>query len=138
MRTPDRALGRTLIVALLYFGLVFGAGFVLGPVRVLWLVPRVGERVAELVEAPFMLAVIVLSARFVVRRPPALPPSRLLASGLVALGLVVALDLTVVLWLRGLTLGAYLAQRDPVAGSVYAALLVTFGLMPWWLGRASR
>ena len=33
-----------------YFGLVFGTGFVLGPVRVLWLAPRVGERWAELIE----------------------------------------------------------------------------------------
>ena len=31
-------------VALLDFGLVFGVGFVLGPIRILWLVPRVGVR----------------------------------------------------------------------------------------------
>ena len=34
--------------AAIYFGVVFGAGFALGPIRVLWLEPRVGARAAEL------------------------------------------------------------------------------------------
>ena len=51
-----------------YFALVFGAGFVLGPIRLLWLVPRVGTRTAELLEMPVMLAVIIVAARWLVRR----------------------------------------------------------------------
>ncbi len=34
--------------SMLYFGVVFGAGFVLGPIRVLWVVPRLGLKLAEL------------------------------------------------------------------------------------------
>jgi hypothetical protein len=34
--------------SVLYFTLVFGAGFVLGTIRTLWVVPRVGARTAEL------------------------------------------------------------------------------------------
>ena len=49
---------RYLKAAAIYFALVFGAGCVLGPVRILWLVPRVGTRAAELIEMPIMLAVI--------------------------------------------------------------------------------
>ena len=31
----------------LYFDLVFGAGFVLGTIRTLWIAPRLGTRMAE-------------------------------------------------------------------------------------------
>lgn len=41
----------------LYFALVFGAGFVLGTIRTLGVVPRVGARIAELMETPVMLVV---------------------------------------------------------------------------------
>jgi hypothetical protein len=117
--------------AALYFALVFGAGFALGFVRVLWIVPRVGERTAELVEAPIMLVVSVLAARWIVRRL-AVPPSRgtRIGVGLLALGFLLSLELTVVLWLRGLTLSEYCAGRDPVSGSVYIILLVLFAIMP--------
>ena len=54
--------------AAVYFVLVFGTGFVLGPIRILLLVPRFGVRVAELVEFPVMLVVIVLAARWLVRK----------------------------------------------------------------------
>lgn len=46
-----------------YFVLVFGAGFVLGTICVLWVVPKFGTRTAELLEMPLMLAVIILAAR---------------------------------------------------------------------------
>jgi hypothetical protein len=41
----------------LYFVLVFGAGFVLGTIRTLWVVPLFGTRMAELMEMSLMLAV---------------------------------------------------------------------------------
>jgi hypothetical protein len=51
--------------AAISFGVGFGAGFVLGTLRALWVVPRLGVRAAELLEAPVMLAVTVLAARWV-------------------------------------------------------------------------
>jgi hypothetical protein len=121
---------------LLYFALTFGAGFVLGPIRILWAVPRFGERTAELMEAPIMLLVTILAARWVIRRPTApTTKSGRLGVGLVALGLLFAAEFTVVLWLRGLSVGEYVANRDPVAGVVYLVMLVLFGVMPVLVGR---
>lgn len=115
----------------LYFLVVLGAGFVLGFVRVVWLVPRVGTRVAELLEVPVMLAVIVVTARWTVRRLR-LPPSnpRRLRVGLIALGLILVTEISVVLWVQGVTLAQYVANRDPVAGTIYVVMLVVFAVMP--------
>jgi hypothetical protein len=130
---------RTAKAALLYFALVFAAGFVLGPLRIVWLVPRVGQRWAELMELPIMLAVIVLAARFVVVRL-AVPPDAAvrLAMGGVALTLLLAVEFTVVLWLQGLTVPAYFAQRDPVSGTAYYLSVAVFGVLPWLLARRQR
>jgi hypothetical protein len=117
--------------ALLYFATVFGAGFILGPIRVTWLVPRVGERAAELIELPFMLVVIVAAARWVVRRFRVAPATldRLTVGG-IALALILAAEFGFVLQLRGLSPGQYLADRDPVSGTAYYLALGLFALMP--------
>ncbi len=122
---------RTLKAGALYFALVFGAGFVLGIPRVLWLVPRLGERAAELIESPIMLVVIIFAARWVVRRFK-LPPTfaARLGPGFMALGLLLAAEFTVVLKVQRLTLAQYFAGRDPVSGTVYILLLLAFALMP--------
>lgn len=127
---------KSLKAGALYFVLVFGAGFALGPIRILWLAPRVGERAAELIEAPIMLAVTYLAARWITRRlaVPAATGARL-AMGFAGLALLLAAEFSLVLSLRGLTLADYFAQRDPVAGAVYYAMLGAFALMPLLLAR---
>ena len=47
MLHKDNLLTNSLKAGAVYFTLVFAAGFILGPVRVIWLVPRVGTMVAE-------------------------------------------------------------------------------------------
>jgi hypothetical protein len=123
----------------LYFALVFGTGFVLGTVRILWLVPAVGPRTAELLEMPVMLAVIILSARWVVRhfRVPYTASSRLGMGG-IALVLVLALDFTAVLWIRGLSFRQYIEAFDPVAGTAYFVMLGIFAVMPLLVAVSSQ
>src|ERR1044072_3813382 len=117
-----------------YFALVFGVGFLLGIVRVLALVPRIGERWAELAEMPLMLVAIIVSARFAVRRFPATRRASYLVSGGIALLLLLLVELSVVLAMRGMSIGQYIAERDRLAGSVYGVMLVVFAVMPWLLG----
>ena len=53
--------------ASLYFVFVFGVGFILGAIRTLWIVPRLGTRMAELSEMPIMVVVVILAAQWIVR-----------------------------------------------------------------------
>jgi hypothetical protein len=125
--------------AALYFALVLGTGIVLGSIRVPFLVPRLGERYAELLEMPIMFVVIVLAARFVVRRfdLPASLPVRLRV-GFLALAMSVLAELLLAVALQGQSVAQYIASRDPVSGSVYLAMLLLFALMPSILLRARR
>lgn len=127
---------RILRAGLAYFALVFAAGFVLGAIRVPFLVPRLGVRAAELIEMPLMLVVVVLAARFIVRRfgLPAIAPVRL-GAGLLGLALLLAAEFLLALALQDQSLGQYVASRDPVSGSVYLGMLVLFALMPLMVAR---
>jgi hypothetical protein len=115
----------------LYFVLVFGVGFVLGPIRVMWAAPRFGTMAAELMEMPLMLAAIILAARFTVRRlaVPSTPLKRL-GVGCIALGLLLMAEVTVVLSLQGLSIQEYIEGREPVSGVVYLVMLLIFAIMP--------
>ena len=125
------AMQTTIRAALLYFALVLGAGFVLGAVRVPLLVPRIGERWAELAEMPVMAVVIFLSAGYVLRRFAAIQaPSRALWVGFLALALSLCAELGLAMALQSRPLAEYLGSRDRVSGSVYLLLLLVFALMP--------
>jgi hypothetical protein len=113
-----------------YFGLVFSVGFILGFFRVLWVVPLLGARTAEILEAPLMLAAIYFSSRYTTQRFKALRTVEYLYSGLVALVLLVSVEFSVVLGLQGLSIAKYLVERDPVAGAVYVFMLIIFAVMP--------
>ena len=130
---PQRILVRA---AGLYFLLVFGAGVILGSVRVPFLVPRIGERLAELAEMPVMFVVIYFAARYVSRRfllPEQLPVR--LKVGILALLMAVCAELLFAAVLAGRSVGAYIASRDPVSGSVYLTMLILFAAMPSFQAR---
>lgn len=54
---------RALHAAFIYFAIVFGAGMLLGPPRVLWLEPWLGKTLAVLAEAPLLIFAMSLGAR---------------------------------------------------------------------------
>lgn len=121
---------RALKATVVYFAVVFAAGFLFGLVRVPFLVPHLGVRLAELLEMPPMFLLIVFAARFVVRRFGPLPRASRFLVGLCALVLLVAAELLLAAILQGQSPSQYVASRDPVSGSVYVVMLLLFAIMP--------
>ena len=115
----------------LYFALVLGAGFLLGSVRVPFIVPRLGERWAELAEMPIMAVIIFVAADYILRRYPEVQTrGRALVVGFMALALSISAELALAVVLQSQSLAEFLASRDKVSGSVYLVMLVAFALMP--------
>lgn len=132
----ERRWPRIVKAALLYFVIVFGAGSILGPIRILLAAPYLGERMAELTELLLMLIVIIVAAKFIVGRFQ-LPPYVIyrLGAGVLAFGLGLVFEFGLVLKLRGLTLAEYFETRDPVATAAYYVTLVLLALMPLFVNR---
>jgi hypothetical protein len=102
---------RVTLAMLFYFGSVFGVGFLLGPMRVLWLEPRFGPFIATACEAPFLLMAMLVAARWVpcvfnIRRDP----KTLVLVGIGSLALLQIADFTVGFWLRSITPTEQFAQ----------------------------
>ncbi len=122
---------RTIRAGFVYFAIVFGTGFALGVVRVPFLVPRVGERWAELMEMPIMAVTIFFAAGYILRRFPEINlRCRALVVGLLALSLAVCAELGLAVFLQSQSVAEYFRSRDKVSGSVYLAMLAAFALMP--------
>jgi hypothetical protein len=127
---------RTLAAAALYFAIVFAVGFGLGPVRVLLLEPIVGNTVAVLIEAPFLLAAIVWAARYVSRRMKVSPVlSDLLVMGCSAAVLVLLADFAIGLPLRGIAMADQFNYLVTPAGHFYLVLVAIFALAPVVIAR---
>lgn len=122
-------------LALAYFAMVFAAGFILGALRVLVLVPQVGSRTAELLEMPLMLIAIGLGARWVKQHSNTTHAQTLLSIGLLALVFLLLAEVGVGVGLRGLSPLESLVNPDPISGTIYYILLGVFAIMPWLLSR---
>jgi len=129
---------RTLKAGALYFTLAFAAGWVLGPIRELWVIPRLGRTIGLLLEAPMMLVVVFAAARWTMRRlaVPYAVTTRL-AIGLVARGMLLVAEAMGVLWVRRLSVPEYLATLSPVTAGVFLLLLLVFAGMPVLVDRRS-
>jgi hypothetical protein len=128
---------RTLKASSVYFASVFGTGFILGAIRMTFIVPRLGVRWAELLEMPFMLTASFYFARFAVRRFGPFTGVQRLVVGAVALALMVAAELGLI-FAQGQTLAQAVASRDPVSGTAYVLSLLAFAVMPWVVARQTH
>jgi hypothetical protein len=115
--------------ALIYFILIFATGFALAMIRIPFLVPRLGERWAELIELPFMVLASFLVARWLVQRFRLVTVMQCMGTGLPAFLMMLSAELAVMRF-QGQGLDEYLAGRDPVSGMAYLFSLLLFAAMP--------
>ena len=115
-----------------YFAVVFAAGFGLGVIRTLFVIPRVGETAAVLIEAPVMLAISWLVARRLVRAFAVPDPAgaRLLM-GAVALVLTLAAEAGLSVLLFGRTLDQHFESYLTGAGALGLIAQIGFAVIPW-------
>ena len=127
---------RILKAGAIYFALVFAVGWVLGPIRELWVVPHLGRIAALLLEAPLMLVAMIVSARWVVRRFKVLYALRTkIAIGVVALAMLLVVELIGSRWVRGLSVREYLASLATAPGLISLLLFLAFAAVPALIGQ---
>lgn len=115
----------------IYFTIVFAAGFALGTVRVLLLVPRFGPLTSVLLELPLMLAVSWMACGWVVRRfqvPPRIPPR--LAMGAIAFALLMLAEVILSVAVFGSSMSDYLRDLTTMHGLVGLGGQILFALFP--------
>ena len=117
-----------------YFAVVFAAGFIISPLRKFFLIPEFGIKTAELIILPIMLLIIIFSAKWIMHRfnIPGKSASGII-TGIIALGLMLLAEFSVVLKVQDLTIKDYLLNKDPVSGIVYYITLGAFTIAPFLL-----
>lgn len=114
-----------------YFTIVFMAGFVLGTVRVLLLVPNLGETWATLAELPFMLGISWVVCGNVIAwfSVPRTTMHRLTMGG-IAFALLMVAEVALSTMVFGRPIEELMAGMGTTAEMLGLAGQVVFGLMP--------
>jgi len=121
----------------LEYGLaIYGAGFALGLVRAVLVAPSIGERRAQLLEAPVVVLIGFILAGRVRDRLRACPPGALILAGSVGIAVLLALEVATGVLLRGSSVRDALVNPDPLAGSVYYAAVLLLLVLPSLRGRS--
>lgn len=120
-----------LIAAIVYWAVVFAAGFILGTIRTILLVPYLGELIAVVIELPVMLAVSWLAACRIVRAFRLETPSQALAAGVLAFALLMAAEAMVGVMLLDEPLTDWAVSLFRLPGILGLAAQVAFAAMPW-------
>lgn len=130
-------MGRIIANAAAYWAGIFGLGFVLGAARVLWLAPRVGLKVALLIELPIMLAASWLWARRLLSRRVLPGYNAALAMGGIAFALLIGSEIVLATLLFGATLQGWASALMTPEGRLGLAGQIGFGAMPGLVWRAA-
>lgn len=127
---------RLLRDAIVYFLVVFAAGWVLGPIRVFFVAPQVGALTAVSMETPLMILISWLAARRVFAG--GYEANALAVAGLVSLLLLVGGEYAGAALLRGQSPGMFLSSFFSAEGFITLDGFLAYGLMPILAARWSR
>ena len=126
-----------LVAGALYFAITYTAGFVFGTLRELFVVPKLGQFAATLIETPAMLAVTYFAAHWVLSWFTTQPAaSERLAIGGIGFGLLIAAEVIFSGLLRGWSLAQWIAHLKTADGAISLAMFVLFAFMPFFVRRA--
>jgi hypothetical protein len=129
MEVPMRA---ALSAGLLYFAIVFAAGFALGTLRVLWLAPLAGPLAAVAIELPVMLLVSWVASDWLCRSFRVLRTGAArLAMGGFAFVLLMSAEVALGTLGFGRSIGEIVADWGTTVGLLGLAGQVAFGLVPF-------
>lgn len=119
------------LAGLIYFLIVFVAGFGLGTIRVLSVAPHLGETAAVALETPFMLAISWAACGWCLRRF-GLGSRRVARASMsaVAFSLLMAAEFGVAVLLFGQSANDFLAGYRAPPGLIGLAAQIVFGVLP--------
>ena len=130
---------RALVAGTAYFLALFVLGFVLGAIRVIFVVPRFGQLAATFAEVPVMLAAALFTCRWAIARWQ-VPCSRATrwAMALWFLALLFAFETLLGAALFGRTATEQWAALAAPAGLLGLSAQIIAALLPVFIGRRER
>lgn len=132
------AVTRSVLDGLLYGGLCFAAGGLLGAIRELLLRPTLGPELGRWVEFPLVtLAAVAIAWQLVTNRPGQSLRAWLEVGG-IGVATLLALESSLALLVLGIPLAAYLASYDVSQGALFPIGLGVMGAAPAVLHRLGR
>lgn len=127
---------RVVLAGSAYVAAVFAAGFVLGVLRTLVLMPLLGALAAVLVELPLILTIAWLVCTRILMRWPLLPTSAL-GMGAIAFLLLMGAEAGLSMLLAGRNLSEHLALYSQLPHQLGLAGQLAFALIPGMQARRS-
>jgi len=128
---------RVLLTGILYVVAVFAAGFVLGVLRTLVMVPLLGALWAVLLELPVILTIAWLVCARILHRWP-LSPSSAARMGAVAFSLLMVVEASLSNLLAGRSLTEHFALYAELPHQLGLAGQLAFALFPWVQARRTH
>jgi hypothetical protein len=117
--------------AIAYWAVVFALGFVLGTIRVLWVIPLVGLMPATLLELPIILAASWLAAGWLIPRFAIASSGEALAVGAFALSILMLAECALAVTLMAQSPAQWLTGLAAPHALLGLAGQGFFALMPW-------